>query len=190
VSGALEVILLVHLRGRGRDDGMDHHTHWLRFPYDSTCVRSRYLPPHPYAGGGAFSGAHTRARIRSFRTLSRAHRNSGAGTLSFEPRMLAMTTQYILCGGVTTVRVPRPLPGLGSCSLSLLSFTSNSPNILPETVVSEGPNRWQAAGNSQARCPNQQSRIAHRGSSVRGSPPPPPPRPSSSASGIESITRL
>eukprot|EP01047_Picozoa_sp_COSAG01_P034921 COSAG01_NODE_2646_length_7319_cov_2.926316_9_plen_56_part_00 len=55
--------------------------------------------------------------------------------------MLAMTTQYILWGGVTTVRVPRPLPGLGSCSLSLLSFTSNSPKILPETVVSEGPNR-------------------------------------------------
>eukprot|EP01047_Picozoa_sp_COSAG01_P034920 COSAG01_NODE_2646_length_7319_cov_2.926316_8_plen_60_part_00 len=58
---------------------MDHRQSWLIFTYDSTFLRSHYLPPHPYAGGGAFSGAHTtRVRIRSFRTLSRAHRSTPA----------------------------------------------------------------------------------------------------------------
>jgi hypothetical protein len=32
----------------GGDHGMDHHQNWLRFPYDSTFLRSHYLHPHPY----------------------------------------------------------------------------------------------------------------------------------------------
>eukprot|EP01047_Picozoa_sp_COSAG01_P016156 COSAG01_NODE_821_length_13328_cov_2.385441_6_plen_290_part_00 len=31
----------------GEDSGIDHHTNWLRFPYDSTFLRSHYLHPHP-----------------------------------------------------------------------------------------------------------------------------------------------
>jgi hypothetical protein len=34
--------------GAGEDNGIDHHQKWLRFPYDSTCLRSQYLHPHPY----------------------------------------------------------------------------------------------------------------------------------------------
>jgi hypothetical protein len=34
--------------GAGDDHGIDHHKNWLRFPYDSTFLRSRYLHPHPY----------------------------------------------------------------------------------------------------------------------------------------------
>jgi hypothetical protein len=34
--------------GAGEDNGIDHHQNWLRFPYDSTFLRSHYLHPHPY----------------------------------------------------------------------------------------------------------------------------------------------
>jgi hypothetical protein len=34
--------------GAGGDHGIDHHKNWLRFPYDSTFLRSHYLHPHPY----------------------------------------------------------------------------------------------------------------------------------------------
>eukprot|EP01047_Picozoa_sp_COSAG01_P036289 COSAG01_NODE_2830_length_6998_cov_17.705754_2_plen_176_part_00 len=34
--------------GAGEDNGIDHHQNRLRFPYDSTFLRSRYLHPHPY----------------------------------------------------------------------------------------------------------------------------------------------
>jgi hypothetical protein len=33
----------------GEDSGIDHNQSWLRFPYDSTFLRSHYLHPHPYA---------------------------------------------------------------------------------------------------------------------------------------------
>jgi hypothetical protein len=34
--------------GAGEDHGIDHDKNWLRFPYDSTVVRSHYLHPHPH----------------------------------------------------------------------------------------------------------------------------------------------
>jgi hypothetical protein len=34
--------------GAGGDIGIDHRNNWLRFPYDSTFLRSHYLHPHPY----------------------------------------------------------------------------------------------------------------------------------------------
>jgi hypothetical protein len=34
--------------GAGEDNGIDHNKHWLRFPYDSTFLRSHYLHPNPY----------------------------------------------------------------------------------------------------------------------------------------------
>ena len=34
--------------GAGEDNGIDHDKNWLRFPYDSTFLRSHYLHPHPY----------------------------------------------------------------------------------------------------------------------------------------------
>eukprot|EP01047_Picozoa_sp_COSAG01_P026422 COSAG01_NODE_1701_length_9447_cov_3.223363_16_plen_58_part_00 len=34
--------------GAGGDSGTDHNQNWLRFPYDSTFLRSPYLHPHPY----------------------------------------------------------------------------------------------------------------------------------------------
>jgi hypothetical protein len=33
--------------GAGGDNGIDHNKNWLRFPYDSTFLRSHYLHPHP-----------------------------------------------------------------------------------------------------------------------------------------------
>jgi hypothetical protein len=42
--------------GAGEDHGIDHDKNWLRFPYDSTFLRSHYLHPHPYRAGGT-SGA-------------------------------------------------------------------------------------------------------------------------------------
>eukprot|EP01047_Picozoa_sp_COSAG01_P030275 COSAG01_NODE_2106_length_8416_cov_47.839485_18_plen_116_part_00 len=33
--------------GAGEDHGIDHGKTWLRFPYDSTFLRSHYLQPHP-----------------------------------------------------------------------------------------------------------------------------------------------
>jgi hypothetical protein len=35
--------------GAGEDNEIDHDKNWLRFPYDSTFVRSHYLHPHPYS---------------------------------------------------------------------------------------------------------------------------------------------
>ena len=34
--------------GAGGDNGIEHNKNWLRFPYDSTILRSHYLHPHPY----------------------------------------------------------------------------------------------------------------------------------------------
>eukprot|EP01047_Picozoa_sp_COSAG01_P005400 COSAG01_NODE_184_length_22692_cov_155.762758_6_plen_154_part_00 len=39
--------------GAGEDNGIDHSKNRLRFPYDSTFLRSHYLRPHPYHGCGA-----------------------------------------------------------------------------------------------------------------------------------------
>eukprot|EP01049_Picozoa_sp_SAG25_P016548 SAG25_NODE_3849_length_950_cov_1.002350_2_plen_86_part_00 len=33
--------------GAGEDNGIDHSKNWLRFPYESTCLRSHYLHLHP-----------------------------------------------------------------------------------------------------------------------------------------------
>jgi hypothetical protein len=35
--------------GAGEDNGIDHKKNWLRFPYDSTVLRSHDLHPHPYS---------------------------------------------------------------------------------------------------------------------------------------------
>jgi hypothetical protein len=35
--------------GAGDDHGIDHNKNWLRFPDDSTFLRSHYLHSHPYA---------------------------------------------------------------------------------------------------------------------------------------------
>jgi hypothetical protein len=35
--------------GAGEDNGIAQNQNWLRFPYDSTFLRSHYLHPHPYA---------------------------------------------------------------------------------------------------------------------------------------------
>jgi len=48
----LAYILRLCRRGRstgvGEDNGIDHNQNWLRFPYDSTFLRSHYLsPPAP-----------------------------------------------------------------------------------------------------------------------------------------------
>jgi hypothetical protein len=37
----------------GEDNGIDHNKNWLRFPYDSTFLRSHYLHPHPSVGSTA-----------------------------------------------------------------------------------------------------------------------------------------
>jgi hypothetical protein len=44
--------------GPGRDNGIDHAKNCLRFPYDSTCLRSHDRHPHPY---------HHRAPVGSMR---------------------------------------------------------------------------------------------------------------------------
>jgi hypothetical protein len=38
-----------HITGAGEeeDNGMAHDEHWLRFPYDSTVLRSHHLHPRP-----------------------------------------------------------------------------------------------------------------------------------------------
>jgi hypothetical protein len=43
--------------GAGGDNGVDHNNNWLRFPYDSTFLRSHDLQPHPYEQCGYRSSA-------------------------------------------------------------------------------------------------------------------------------------
>jgi hypothetical protein len=48
-----DMTYLHHNTGAGGDNGIDHHENWLRFPYDSTVLRSHDLHPHPYMWGTA-----------------------------------------------------------------------------------------------------------------------------------------
>eukprot|EP01047_Picozoa_sp_COSAG01_P037399 COSAG01_NODE_2968_length_6788_cov_4.595904_7_plen_168_part_00 len=41
-------LFAVGYTGAGGDNGVDHHKHCLRFPYDPTVLRPHYLHPHPY----------------------------------------------------------------------------------------------------------------------------------------------
>ena len=37
----------ITISGAAGDNWIDHQKNWLRFPYDSTFLRSHYLHPHP-----------------------------------------------------------------------------------------------------------------------------------------------
>eukprot|EP01047_Picozoa_sp_COSAG01_P035399 COSAG01_NODE_2713_length_7209_cov_5.300844_1_plen_399_part_00 len=65
-QGALRILLVhdvgIHAlhafesTGAGEDSGIDHNKNLLRFPYDSTFLRSHYLHPHPYVHPGRLIG--------------------------------------------------------------------------------------------------------------------------------------
>jgi hypothetical protein len=54
-------MLTIHMihTGAGEDNGVDHNNNGLRFPYDSTFLRSQYLHPHPYISATAAPHHHS-----------------------------------------------------------------------------------------------------------------------------------
>jgi hypothetical protein len=116
--------------GAGEDHGIGHDQNWLRFPYDSTFLRSHYLHPHPYRPAPA--PAHRRRSASSLpRRQAAADRAAGeaahpgrhhrclhhvAGAVQLgdrAARCLAAEVPHHFTAGAVDGR-PAPAPGLVS----------------------------------------------------------------------------
>jgi hypothetical protein len=136
-----------HHTGAGEDNGIDHNQNWLRFPYDSTFLRSHYLHPHPYAlggqrrqGGGRQVATHAYSRCHSGTPYRR-----GAVGSSSRSRSCSLSGQSPPCDMcvrqasresstvATTLRSPTPPPP--NC-ISGLEERNSQPlsNVVPAAV--------------------------------------------------------
>jgi hypothetical protein len=162
--------LVIIITGAGEDHGIDHNKNLLRFPYDSTFLRSHYLHPHPYHGqssgwtdhcqryvlrcryGYGCHGAGSGERARPTRSTTRPWYSATRPTFCPPASMPSTRHDITSCDAAVDGDNQQDCPRQGQLTVDIPLPAHTLPSAIPSPSIAAVSGPHQRAPTC-ARCP-------------------------------------